>query len=216
MKAVVIGCGRVGSGLAYLLELDGFEVTVIDQSPHAFDRLGEGFHGEVIIGKALDRGLLDRAGIARADALAAVTGSDETNAVLARLAVRHFHVPRVVARMYDPRQADLYRRLGVLTISPVEWSISRIGHLLSLRDVAPVTTLGTGQVHLVEASVLPGLAGRRAGELEVPGETRLIAVTRSGRTFLGDGNLPLEAGDVVSMAVTTGAEVRLQQLLGFG
>jgi trk system potassium uptake protein TrkA len=90
-----------------------------------------------------------------------------------------------------------------------------MGHLLSLRDVAPLATIGAGKVQLLEASVPPALAGRLAGELEIPGETKLIAVTRSGRTFLGDSSVPLEAGDVVSVAVTAGSEVRFQELLGF-
>lgn len=213
MRVIVIGCGRVGSGLAYRLEMDGQEVTVIDQDRKALDRLGVGFHGRAVVGSALDRNLLARAGIAGVDALASVTGSDETNAVVARLAAQRFRVPRVIARMYDPRQADLYSRLGVLTISPVEWGIARIGHLISLSEVAPIVAVGGGRVHLVEAAVPPVMTGRRAGELEIPGETRLVAVTRSGRTFLGDAGTILEAGDVVSVAVTTGAESRLQQLL---
>jgi trk system potassium uptake protein TrkA len=118
--------------------------------------------------------------------------------------------------MYDPRQADLYRRLGVMTISHVEWSVTKFGHLLSLQDLAPISAIGAGQVQVVEASVTPGLAGRAAGELEVPGETRLIALTRAGRTFLGASNVILEPGDVVSIAVTSGSETRLQQLLGLG
>jgi trk system potassium uptake protein TrkA len=216
MRAVVIGCGRVGSALAYLLEMNGTQVTIVDRDAKALQRLGEGFHGEMLIGVGLDQDLLERAGVSKADALAAVTGSDETNAVLARLATRRFRVPRVVARMYDPRQADLYRRLGVMTISPVEWSVTKFGHLLSLQDLAPISAIGAGQVQVVEASVTPGLAGRAAGELEVPGETRLIALTRAGRTFLGASNVILEPGDVASIAVTSGSETRLQQLLGLG
>jgi trk system potassium uptake protein TrkA len=216
MRVVVVGCGRVGSGLAYRLEMEGHRVTVVDRDRTAFRRLGAGFHGESVLGRALDRDLLEEVGIESADALAAVTGSDETNAVLARLAVHRFRVPRVIARLYEPRQADLYRRLGVSTVSPVAWSTARIADLLSLRDVAPITALGSGQVELLEAPLPPGMAGRQAGELEISGETRLVAVTRSGRTFLADAGTTLEAGDVVTVAVTTGSAVRLQQLLGLG
>lgn len=213
MKVIVIGCGRVGSGLVRLLEIDRHDVTVVDLEPKAIGRLGKTFGGRSLVGNALDRDILEEAGIAETDALAAVTGSDEVNAVVSRLALRRFRVPRVVGRMYEPRQADLYGRLGVLTISPVEWGITRLAHLLTLSDLAPITSFG-GRVHLLEATISPTLAGRRAGELEVPGEARVISVTRSGRTFLGDRATALEAGDVVAVAVTQGSETRLQQLLG--
>jgi trk system potassium uptake protein TrkA len=213
MHVIVLGCGRVGSGLAYRLETDGHVVTVVDRDTRAFVRLGPGTRARRIVGEALDRDVLEAAGIGQADAVAAVTGRDEVNAVVARIASQRLHVPRVVARMYDPRQADLYQRLGVLTISPVQWGISRLGHLISVRDISPVAVLGGGQVELVEARVPPTMSGRRSAELEIPGEARLVTVTRGGRTFLEDGTTPIEAGDVVSIAVTSDAVVRLQQLL---
>ena len=213
MKVLVVGCGRVGSGLAASLEIDGHDVTVIDREPKALGRLSKGFAGRSVVGNALDRDVLEQAGINEADALTAVTGSDEINAIVSRLASRRFRVPRVVSRMYEPRQADLYGRLGILTISPVEWGITRVAQLLTLSDLAPIVSIG-GRVNLVEATIAPSLAGRRAEELEVPGETRVISVTRSGRTFLGDRATLLESGDVVAVAVTQGSETRLQQLLG--
>ena len=115
--------------------------------------------------------------------------------------------------MYEPRQADLYGRLGVLTISPVEWGITRVAQLLTLSDLAPIASIGS-RVHLLEATIAPSLSGRPAGELEVSGEARVVAVTRSGRTFLGDRATFLESGDVVTIAVMQGSETRVQQLLG--
>lgn len=214
MRIIVIGCGRVGAGLVYRLVADGHELTVIDEDSRALERLGPGFRGDLLVGTALDQSVLRQAGIARADALAMVTGTDEINAVVARLAVQRFRVPRVVARMYDPREAGLYSRLGVLTISPVEWGISRIAHLLTLRDVAHTVALGAGRVHILEANVPPALAGRRAEDLEIPGETRVISVTRAGQTLLTDAVTRLEAGDVLAVAVMAGSEVHVEQLLG--
>jgi trk system potassium uptake protein TrkA len=213
VKVLVVGCGRVGSGLAASLEIDGHDVTVVDRESKAIGRLSKGFAGMSVVGNALDRDVLEQAGISEADALAAVTGSDEINAVVSRLASRRFRVPRVVSRMYEPRQADLYGRLGVLTISPVEWGITRVAQLLTLSDLAPIVSIG-GRVNLVEATISPSLAGRRADELEVPGEARVISVTRSGRTFLGDRATLLETGDVIAVAVTQGSETRLEQLFG--
>lgn len=214
MRVIVIGCGRVGSGLAYRLEADGHEIVVVDKDPRALQRLGPGYRGVAIAGSALDESILVQAEIDNADALAMVTGSDEINAVLARLAVNRFRVPRVVARMYDPGEAELYGHLGVATISPVEWGISRLAHLLTLRHVAHTASLGAGRVHILEAEVSPGLAGRRARDLEIAGESRVISVTRSGHTVLADAATHLEAGDVVAMAVLAGSEAHVEEVLG--
>lgn len=216
MRVLVIGCGRVGSGLAKALEEAGHEVTVVDLDPKSFDRLGSGFRGRKLVGVGFDLDVLERAGIRRVDALAAVSGSDEANAVVGRLATRHFRVPRVVARLYDPGQADLYRRLGVLTISQVTWGVQRMIELLTQAGVGAVLSLGGGQVDLVEARVPELLVGRKVSELDLPGELEVVAVSRAGRTFLPSGPVLFEAGDVVHVAVAAGAAGRLQQLLGIG
>ena len=214
MRAIVIGCGSVGEGLARRLSTQGHTVTVVDRDPGSLDRLGTAFGGRTVAGTGFDRGVLEEAGIGEADAVAAVTGSDEVNAVVARLATRRFRVPRVVARMYDPRQADLYRRLGVLTISPVAWGIGRLSELLTLRDVGTVVSLGSGQVDLVEVEVPALLAGRQTGELEAAGELRVVAVTRGGRTFVPDPPAVFARGDLIHVVVAAGAGARLQALLG--
>lgn len=213
MNVVVIGCGRVGSGVARSLSAAGHLVTVIDRDPATFGRLGPQFPGATVPGVGFDREVLEAADVEHADAIAVVTGSDEANAVISRLASTLFHVPRVVARMYDPRQADLYRRLGVVTISPVSWGISRVVELVTLADLALTTSLGAGQVDVVEAVVTDRLQGAPVGELEIPGETRVIAVTRGGRTRIMEAPSLLETGDVVHVAVAEGASGRLQTLM---
>ena len=230
MNVVIVGCGRVGRGLATALALRGGSITVIDSDPAALDRLGPGFltedatagpvepgspgvRGRRITGDGCDRDVLDRAGIDRADGLAAVTGSDEVNAVLARLAVTRLDVPRVVARIYAPAKAEIYRRLGVQTISPVTWGVERLTELLTFSELTPVASLGTGQVEIVDATVPALLDGRPAAELTVPGETHIVAITRHGATLLASGpSTPLQAGDIVHIAATGTA--RLSELLG--
>ena len=210
MRLIVVGSGRVGSALASAMTLHGHTVCVIDRDPAALAHLGPGFSGEVIAAMALDKSALLAAGIERADALAAVTGSDEVNAVVSRVAIKRFRVPRVVARVYDPAKADIYRRLGVQTISPVAWGVSRLFELLSLVDVAHLLDLGSGQVGLVEAAVPATLDGRRIGDLEVPGEVRAVTITRSGHTFVPDSATHLHAEDIVALAVTSGSQWRLE------
>jgi trk system potassium uptake protein TrkA len=119
MKVIIIGCGRVGAGLAKNLSLQGIDVSIIDKDPKAFEALGKTFKGKTFVGIGFDEKLLKEAGIEKADALAAVTASDEANLVAARAAKVAFKVPRVAARVYEPNKAKIYRRLGIQTISPL-------------------------------------------------------------------------------------------------
>ncbi len=214
MNVVIVGCGRVGSALAGRLHLDGHAVSVIDSRPEAFARLGPNFSGTRIVGMGLDRSALLAAGIESADSLAAVTGADAVNAVVARVAARRFRVPRVVARLYDPQAAEVYRRLGVHTISPVAWAVGRLAEVLVLVDFATITSLGAGQVDLIESAVPALLNGRPIMEIESPGEIRVAAITRGGRTFVPDPGSHLATGDVVALAVAGGGTERLEALLG--
>lgn len=214
MRIIVIGCGRVGAGLTQQLALGGHDLTVVDSDPAAFGRLPPGFQVTSLIGIGFDHAILVEAGIEHADALAAVTGSDEVNAAVARLAAVRFHVPRVVARMYDPRQADLYRRLGTMTISPVTWGIGRLAELLVAEDAATVFTLGGGQVDIAQVTVPPHLEGHPCAEIEIPGELKVGVIGRGSRTFIPDGNTRLHANDVVYVLVAGGAAERLEGLLG--
>jgi trk system potassium uptake protein len=213
VNVVIIGCGRVGSRLAATLADRGDAVTVVDQLSAALDRLGTRPGVTGVAGDGCDRAVLARAGVDRADGLAAVTGSDEVNAVVARLAATRLGVPRVVARIYDPAKAEIYRRLGVQTIAPITWGADRLAELLTHSELTPVASLGTGQVEIVEVTVPALLAGRPAGELTIPGETQVVAITRHGTTVLaGSTATPLEAGDIAHLAVT--ATTRLDALLG--
>jgi trk system potassium uptake protein TrkA len=213
MRVVVIGCGRVGSGLAIRLAGEGHDVTVVDRDEAAIARLGPAFRGRAILGDGMDRDVLEAAGAGHADALAAATGSDEVNAVLSRVATTRLRVPRVVARMFDPEQAELYARLGVSTISPAAWGISRLHELLVLTDVASVCGLGGGDVDLVEFAVPERLGGWRVPDLEFPGEVRVAAVSRGSRTLVADAGTVLAGGDVVIAAVAEGSAHRIQGLL---
>ena len=214
MKIIVIGCGRTGAGLARVLDTAGHAVTVVDSDPNAFGRLGPTFGGVSISGVGIDPDVLHRAGIEAADGVAAVTGDDEVNAVVARIAGRLFHVPKVVARLYDPAKAEIYRRLGVQVIAPVDWGIHRAADLLTFSDVGAIMSLGTGQVDLVEVDVPQLLDGRPLGELTAPGEVLPIAISRSGRTFIPTSETTMQTGDIVHLAVVAASRGRLESMLG--
>lgn len=212
MKFVVVGCGRAGYRLVKVLAAQGHAVTAIDRESGALAEVAHLAGVRTVGGIAIDREVLIEADIRQVDGLAAVTGQDETNVVVARLARLIFHVPRVVARVFDPRKADIYRRLGVLTISPLAWGVDRMAETLLSVHVSPLLSLGSGDVHLVEVKVTPALAGRAVAALAVPGEVQITAIQRGGRTFLPGTATIFAAGDVIYLAVTASALPRIETL----
>lgn len=213
MRVLIVGCGRAGSGLARTMLLRGHQVTVVDKDPEAFKRLGPNFKGRQVVGIGFDRDVLLEAGIQRADGFAAVTASDEANVVAARIARQVFRVPKVVARLYDPGQAEIYRRLGLQTIAPVSWGIERIADLLLQSDLDVEYHIGAGEVNLVVHSAPPLLVGRNVNSITVPGEVHVVAVTRSGKTFLPSLGTVFLEGDVLHLAVLASSTSRLDELL---
>lgn len=213
MRVIVIGCGRLGSGLARALTQRGDRVVVLDHDPAVFTGLGPSFAGQMVVGHAFDRDALLQAGIARADALAAVTASDDVNVIAARAARLSFHVPRVIARMYDPRKAEIYRKLGVQTIATTIWGINRVVELLSYSDLDALVSLGAN-VDIVDVHVPHMLVGQLARSLDVPGEIQVVAISRGGDTFMPTSQSLFQAGDLVHLALLATSAGHLRALLG--
>jgi len=216
MKFIVVGCGRMGSTLARTLVLREHTVTVVDQDPTTFAKLGPGFRGKTVVGVGFDRDVLIEAGIQKTDGLAAMTPSDEMNVVAGRMAQQIFRVPRVVARVNDPRKAEIYRRLGLQTVSPVVWGVNRVAELLTYSQLAVVQTLGGGQVDLVEVEVSQLLVGRKVADVMVQGELHVVAVTRGGRTFLPTLGTIFEHGDYLHLVMRATSAERVKAVLGLG
>ena len=182
--------------------------------PTAIERLGSWFKGRIILGDALDREVLVSGDIEHADGLAALTASDDINIVVARLASQVFRVPRVVARVHDPRKADIYRRLGVPTVTPVALGTQRFAELLTFSPLDTVRRLGNGEVGVVEADIQPILIGRMVKELTIPGEVMVVAITRGGKTFMPTLGTVFQEGDLIHLAVVSSSEGRLKALMG--
>lgn len=201
MHVVVVGCGRVGSELAEMLEGGGHTVAVVDKRPTAFRRLPTGFGGTRIEGFGFDRDTLGEAGIERADALAAVTSGDNSNIMTARVARETFGIKRVVARIYDPRRAVIYERLGIPTVATVSWTTDQVMRRL-LPDAPNADWVdATGTVSLVEHT-LPGVwAGKRLDGLTEPGQFQLVSVTRLGEAQIPSAGLVGQEGDVIHLVV---------------
>lgn len=212
MRVLIVGCGRLGAGLAQVLSLRNHIVTVVDIDPLAFERLGPTFRGQTVVGVGFDRDVLVKAGIEKTDCLTAVTASDDANVVAARLACQVFHIPKVIARLYDPRKAEIYQRLGLQTISPVTWGINHIAELVCNSPLETTLSLGS-EVDLVQADVPHLMVGRTVRDLTVLGEIHVVAVTRGGRTFLPTQGTVFQESDTLHLAVLTSAADRLRSML---
>ncbi|HUZ10487.1 MAG TPA: TrkA family potassium uptake protein [Acidimicrobiales bacterium] len=215
MHVIVVGCGRVGSGLARALVGEGHTVAIIDRRKQAFRRLPADWAGQQIVGSGFDRDDLERAGAKAADALAAVTSGDNTNILTVRIARESYHIPNVVARIYDPRRAEIYQRLGIPTVATVTWTIDQVHRRLVPEAMTDEWTDASGKLSLVDRSLPERWAGRRLVDLEEPALVGLVAVTRAGEPRLDARELVGQEGDVLHLAVThEGALVLSHRLQG--
>lgn len=202
VKALVVGCGRLGSELANQLYLKGHEVTVIDANQDAFANLAPDFRGKFEEGDALNRDVLHRAGIEEVDSVAVVTSSDILNAVVGSLAKDHFHVPNVVVRNYSPGYRHIHESYGLQVISALGWGARRIEEMMYHQDVRPVFSAGNGEVEVYELSVPTSCAGKTLSELVSDPQLIPVAVTRAGKAMLPQADLLLETGDLVHISTT--------------
>ena len=214
MKVIIMGCGRVGEQVSLLMASEGHDVVVIDYDAEALARLGPDFRGRRIKGVGFDRDVLIQAGIEEAGAFAATSSSDTANIVAARIARNVFHVPRVVARLFDPRKAEIYRRLGLMTISSTTWGAKRIHELIMHTDLDPQRTFGNGEVHLLEIEAPARLVGRYVKNISIAGEISVVAITRQGEAFIPIWGTELQRGDLLHLIVLASAMDRLEELLG--
>jgi trk system potassium uptake protein len=214
MNIIVMGCGRVGSQVSQMLVAQGHVVVVIDHGDDAQTRLGSDFKGKVVHGLGFDRKVLIEAGIETAEGFVGASSSDNANIVAARIARNIFHVPRVVARLYDPVRTDVYLRLGLTTISNTSWGAERIIEVLTHGDLDVLHIFRDDGTTIVRVETPARLIGRRVSQLDIPGEVMVIAITRNVRTFIPISGTEFQDGDVVYLTVIPSAMDRLEELLG--
>lgn len=214
MKVIIMGCGRIGYNVSMLMAANRHDVTVIDHDANAIARLGPEFKGRVVRGLGFDRQVLLQAGIESADAFVATSSSDNANIVAARIARNIFRVPRVVARLYDPRRAEIYLRLGLTTISSTTWGAERIYELITHTDLDVLYTFGRGEVSLVLTEATPQMVGRTVQHLSVPGEVAVVAIDRDGQALVPTPGTELREGDQIYLSVLASAMQRVEEMLG--
>ena len=217
MHVVIVGCGRVGTELSGVLEQLGHSVAVIDKNPRAFRRLPAGFAGRTVVGLGFDRDDLAEAGIEGAGAVAAVTSGDNTNILSARIAREHYGIERVVARIYDPRRAVIYQRLGIPTVATVSWTTDQVLRRLLPSSEQPHDWMDpSGRVCLVEFHLPAVWAGKRLGGLDEAGRFRLTAVARLGEARIATPEVVGQEGDIVMFMAAVDAVDELRHRLDQG
>jgi trk system potassium uptake protein TrkA len=201
MRVIIMGCGRVGSELSNALVAE-HEVSIIDKNPEAFHAYPPGEGARQIVGLGFDRDILEDAGIKEADAFVAVSSGDNSNIVSARVALENYHVPRVIARIYDSRRADIYERLNIPTVATTRWGVKQI-QLMLFHDREEIReTLGGGDLLRLRVPVPGHLAGKPVRSLEIDGKVLVAGVSRGGGGFIPTASSTLQAGDYLILMIT--------------
>ncbi len=212
MNIVVVGCGRVGSGLAMQLSDEGHSVVVIDKDRDAFRRLAH-FNGRTIHGSGFDRDILAKAEASQAQALAAVTRGDNTNILCARIGRDNYGIKNIVARIYDPQRAGIYMKLGIPTVATSLWTTQQVKRWIIPADDSVEWTDGTATLHLVERIVPDHLAGHEISRFSREHSVRVIGLIRGGRGRVDIEGLFAQEDDVLEFLVTPEGLGELRDML---
>jgi trk system potassium uptake protein TrkA len=196
-----MGCGRVGAEMTIQLSKGGHSVAIIDKRKEAFDRLPPGFDARTIVGIGFDREILEEAGIKEADAFIAVSNGDNSNIVSARVAREHYHVDKVIARIYDPRRAEIYERLNIPTIATVRWAAKQVQYLLFHGKETMRDSLAGGSLLHLQVEIPDHLVGKKISSVTSDGEVEVIGVDRGGAGFIPKDDSTFQEGDVVHFIV---------------
>ncbi|ETK32384.1 potassium channel family protein [Microbispora sp. ATCC PTA-5024] len=213
MHIVIMGCGRVGSTLAHILEDNGHSVAIIDRDPQAFRRLRAGFRGRRVTGIGFDRDVLEEAGISSAAAFVAVSSGDNSNIISARVAREMFGVDNVVARIYDPRRAEVYQRLGIPTVATVRWTADQILRRVLPEGAEPLWRDPTGTVILAEVAFHQSWIGTRARAIEEATGARLAFVNRMGEALVPKDDTVIQEGDLIHLVAAENDMDRINKVL---
>jgi trk system potassium uptake protein TrkA len=213
---IVVGGGKVGYYLTKTLVNEGYEVLLIEKNAAKVDVYTERFGAVVMNGDGAEAATLASAGAARADVVIAVTGDDEDNLVICQVAKQRFHVKRTIARVNNPKNEELFRRLGIdVTVNHTNVILSLIEQQIPDRHFVHLLALKHANLELVEASVSPDsrIAGQQLSEIRLPADTSVIAVLRGGDLIMPNGETRIAAGDEVIAVARRESEEALRRLI---
>ncbi|MDD5194530.1 MAG: TrkA family potassium uptake protein [Candidatus Omnitrophica bacterium] len=211
MHVIIVGCGRVGSELAKILSSEGHNVVVIDKDARSFERLGRTFNGITMVGNGFDWELLKNAGIEKADGLCAVTNGDNTNLVSAQVAKRIFNVSKVIARVYDPSRANIYRALGLDIISGTILVASMIRDKIVESKLSSYL-IESGELGVLEIEVEKDLQGKSISQINMPGELIVVTVRRKKEVIIPEPTVKAELGDILMAVVKTASLTKIKKV----
>ncbi|WP_426244358.1 NAD-binding protein [Nocardioides sp. LHG3406-4] len=201
MHVVIMGCGRVGSTLARSLEDRNHTVSVIDSDPDAFRRLGPWFNGDKVTGYGFDQEVLEKAGIRRADAFAAVSSGDNSNIIAARVARETFGIQQVVARIYDPGRAEVYQRLGITTVATVKWTADQVLRRILPAGAEPDFRDPSGTIRVDQVPVSEVWVGQRTVHFQEQTRCRIAWIDRLGEGMLPQRETVIQEGDLLHLVM---------------
>jgi len=200
MYVIIVGCGRVGSELARILSSEGHNVVIIDNNPESFKRLGGTFNGLTLVGNGFDLELLKRAGIENSDAFCALTNDDNTNIMVSQIAKDVFGVQRVIARVYDPKRAEIYRTLGLDILSGTVLFAAMIRDKI-IESRFSSYLIESGEVGVMEIKISDGLRGKSVQDINIPDELQAVTVIKKKGVIIPRPETILEKGDIVMAVV---------------
>lgn len=214
MKILIVGCGKLGAGLALELYKKGHTISIIDKDEDSFYRLGSDFNGTLVVGNGYDQKVLEEAEIEYADAMVCATGNDEINAVAAKIGKDKYYVKYVIARLYNPRKAKVYEALGIKAISTTGFSINRAIELLSYNMMDSLALLGNdASSEIVRIRATPNIDGMLVKEINDE-KFKLISIVRGESSFLPKDDDVIETNDILYFIIKTEAKRKLKILLG--
>ena len=196
-----MGCGRVGSTLARSLEDRDHDVSVIDSNPDAFRRLGPSFNGTKVTGIGFDQTVLERAGIEKADAFAAVSSGDNSNIIAARVARETFGIQQVVARIYDPGRAEVYQRLGITTVATVKWTADQVLRRILPAGAEPDFRDPSGTIRVDHVPVTEAWIGQRTIKFQAESGSRIAWIDRLGEGMIPTRETVIQEGDLLHLVM---------------
>ena len=216
MYILIAGGGKVGSNLAYTLLKMGHEVTLLDNDRSRYAALEARFEHVARYGDATELFVLERAGVERADLVVAVTGDDEDNIIVCQVSKEKYGVAKCIARVNDPRNQPHFDMVGInLTVSATATILALIEHELPAHELVTLLDLRRENLEIVEFAIDQDspAAGRMVRDLNLPGKSRLISVSRAGRAEIAIGETELRPGDLVMAILEPGSEEDLKRVL---
>jgi trk system potassium uptake protein TrkA len=213
MYVVIIGCGRVGSELAKLLSSEGHDVVVIDKNPDSLNRLGNTFNGLSFVGNGFDLNLLRQAGIEKADTVCALTNGDNTNLISAQVAKKIFKVHKVIARVYDPRRANIYKALGLDILSGTILFAAMIRDKI-IESRFSSYLIESKDLGVIEIEVKNNLVGKAIKDINIPQEFLVVALRRLEGVVIPEPNTVLKSKDILMAVVKVASLKKIKEKFG--